>query len=249
MSFGDRIIYTYIKNIKRWMECPVCHEKMLFIKKENSWKCTDCGYQISESEFLDDFVFWFCDECNAYLNNQEGFDKNARKHICRNCGYENDTTFDNIKGMCIDCGSTISNPEAFLCENCKELRKKKAKEWMKKMGKGALVAAVVAGSAYSLYKDSNSDDENADNGLLSNMPLNDDEYDFVTESWMNSASEDELRSICDEMENKLDELDYDSEEHTKLFFKHTDVVNAISSRFPLNLPHREHGWYLPNDDE
>lgn len=50
------------------------------------------------------------------------------------------------------------------------------------------------------------------------------------------------------MEALLDELDYDSDEHTQIYGIHIDVVNAISSRFPLNLPHREHGWYLSNDD-
>lgn len=43
-------------------------------------------------------------------------------------------------------------------------------------------------------------------------------------------------------------LDYESDEHTQIYNIHIDVVNAIASRFPLNLPRREHGWYLPNDD-
>jgi len=36
--------------------------------------------------------------------------------------------------------------------------------------------------------------------------------------------------------------------YTQIYGIHIDVVNAISSRFPLDLPHREHGWYLSNDD-
>lgn len=32
MSIADKITYGYIKNIKRWMECPVCHDKMTFKK-------------------------------------------------------------------------------------------------------------------------------------------------------------------------------------------------------------------------
>ena len=46
----------------------------------------------------------------------------------------------------------------------------------------------------------------------------------------------------------VEELDYYSDEYAKISNIHIDVVNAISSRFPLNLPHREHGWYLSNDD-
>jgi len=74
-------------------------------------------------------------------------------------------------------------------------------------------------------------------------------FSHVTDSWMQTASEDELRDTCREMERLLDELDYESEEHTQISNIHIDVVNAIASRFPLNLPHREHGWYLPNDND
>lgn len=73
-------------------------------------------------------------------------------------------------------------------------------------------------------------------------------FDYVTESWMETASEEELRSTAREIRAVLDQLDYDSDEHTELSNIHIDLVNAISSRFPLHLPHREHGWYLPNDD-
>ena len=64
-------------------------------------------------------------------------------------------------------------------------------------------------------------------------------FSHVTSSWLETASE---------MESLLDELDYDSDEHIQFYGIHIDVVNAISSRFLLNLPHRERGWYLSNDD-
>ena len=73
-------------------------------------------------------------------------------------------------------------------------------------------------------------------------------FRYVTNSWLQSASEDELRSVEDEMASALDDMDYDSDEYLQLDLKRIDVVNAIASRFPLNLPHREHGWYLSNDD-
>ena len=74
-------------------------------------------------------------------------------------------------------------------------------------------------------------------------------FSYVTESWMQSASENDLRSVEDEMRDALDGMDYDSDEYLQLDLKRIDVVNAIASRFPLNLPRREHGWYLPNDDD
>lgn len=73
-------------------------------------------------------------------------------------------------------------------------------------------------------------------------------FDYITDSWMDTASEEELRAAEDELSSYLDQLDYDSDEHTRLSNIQVDLVNAICSRFPLNLPHREHGWYLPKDD-
>ena len=97
MNIGDRINYFYIKKIKKYIECPVCHNQMYFNKSTKSWACQECSYSISEAEFLDDYVFWFCDECGTYLNIQPGFDRNATKHICQYCGFKNDTTAANIK--------------------------------------------------------------------------------------------------------------------------------------------------------
>ena len=75
-----------------------------------------------------------------------------------------------------------------------------------------------------------------------------EQFDYVTNSWMETASEDELRSVEDEMEEALNDMDYDSDEYLQLDLVRIEVVNAIASRFPLKLPHREHGWYLSNDD-
>lgn len=73
-------------------------------------------------------------------------------------------------------------------------------------------------------------------------------FDYVTDYWIETAPEDELRAAESEMSSALNELDYDSDEYLQLDLIRIDVVNAISSRFPLNLPKREHGWYLSNDD-
>ena len=250
MSFSDKVTYFYIKNIKKWMFCPSCKTgKMKFDKNFSKWKC-NCGYHFREKEFLDDGVFWFCDECESFLNNQEGFDSHSSKHICRNCGYENDTTLDSIKGTCSDCGKILTDKDATLCDYCRQIRREKAKQWLITAGKVAAGVAVAVGAAV-IAASVDEDNENID---YTPLPAGDDEggldvkFSHVTDSWMQTASEDELRKTCREMEHLLDELDYDSEEHTQISNIHIDVVNAIASRFPLNLPHREHGWYLPNDN-
>lgn len=122
----DKITYIYIKKIKKWMECPVCHNKMLFDKKGKLWKCNNCSYDLPETEFLDDFVFWFCDGCGEYLNIQEGFNRKGTEWTCTKCGFNNDTTLSNIKGECKDCGKLLENPDATICSKCKIIRMQKA---------------------------------------------------------------------------------------------------------------------------
>lgn len=172
VNIVDTLTYFYIKRIKRGMQCPVCNQKLIFSKSKASWCCNNCDYSLQENDFYDDYVFMFCDECNAYLNNQEGFDKNATKHICRECGYENDTTFDNIKGSCIDCGTIIENPDGYLCADCKKQIKEKAEKWLIKACKAIGVTALLIGGTYFALR------------------LSDNEDEF--ENWIKNASSDEL---------------------------------------------------------
>ncbi len=123
----DVLSYAYIKNVKRWLECPVCHEKMTFSKTSKSWFCQGCKYAITEEDFLDDFVFWFCDACNTYLNVQPGFDRKAESWVCTKCGFSNDISFSNLRGECKDCGSLPLNADAKICPKCKVTRLEKAK--------------------------------------------------------------------------------------------------------------------------
>ncbi len=129
MRILDSLTYFYIKNIKRWMFCPVCNQKLYFSKKTKAWECNSCNYTLPETEFLDDFVFWFCDGCGTYLNIQTGFDRKALTHICEKCGFNNDTSFSNIKGECKDCGRLLDNPDATICNDCKTKRMAAARDF------------------------------------------------------------------------------------------------------------------------
>lgn len=84
-------------------------------------------------------------------------------------------------------------------------------------------------------------DKNYEGGFTMN-------FDYIDDYWIENASEEELRVVVNEVEAVLGELDYESDEYTRISNLNVDLVNEISSRFPLNLPHREHGWYLSNDD-
>lgn len=173
-SIIDRLMYTYIRKIKKWMFCPACQDgKMRIDKTSTTWQCKECGYKLSAKKFEDDYVFWFCDECQTYLNNQDGFDEKSDKHICRICGYENDTTFNNVKGICLDCGKVIGEQDGALCAECKDIRKEKAKQWLIKGAKVAGTVAAVAGVAYLASKAT--DDDNDTNYNFSNDTEEDDE--------------------------------------------------------------------------
>ena len=58
MSISDSLSYFYIKKIKRWMHCPICNNKMFFNTNSSNWICDGCKYSLSETEFLDDYIFF-----------------------------------------------------------------------------------------------------------------------------------------------------------------------------------------------
>lgn len=41
-------------------------------------------------------IDWYCDRCNAYLNNQDGFDDHKYTWKCTECGHKNSISADNI---------------------------------------------------------------------------------------------------------------------------------------------------------
>lgn len=185
------------------------------------------------------------------MKNQEGFDCGAAHHICTNCGYENDTTLDNIKGICSDCGKVIADPEATLCPDCKQSREQKAKEWLAKAGKVVGGVTAVAGTAVYLASQISNDD-----------PAEDD-TDGVSlkKDWLKSASEDELRARKKEITDSTDWrsgsiLDGDFDEEIEALDAINEEINQRawdqynSEEYPNESygVHRERGWYLTNDD-
>ena len=73
-------------------------------------------------------------------------------------------------------------------------------------------------------------------------------FDFMTRRWMESATNSELRAALDELEAALNEFESPTSEYMRIFDLHDEIVETVNRRFPVRLPRREHGWYLPNDD-
>ena len=189
-NIKDRLTFAYIRKIKKWMFCPACKKgKMSINKKSAVWICEDCGYKLSADEFEDGYTFWFCDGCGAYLNNQNGFDKNAGKHICTECGYENDITADNIKGECKVCGKLLPDPDATLCTDCRIIRRK---ERLLKIGKATLAIAATAGAVLLAIQSSKNENTNY---LTDEIEDNDDDDDIDYDYYDDDDDYDDSESL------------------------------------------------------
>ena len=83
-------------HVKMWMDCPSCRSKNMYLGSSGKgWKCPDCGYSISRiKKFFG--VFWFCDDCESFLNVQEGFNTKGKTWKCTECGFLNNVTKKNI---------------------------------------------------------------------------------------------------------------------------------------------------------
>ena len=83
-------------HVKKWMDCPACRSKNMYLGSSGrTWKCPDCGYTVSRLVKVTG-AFWFCDECDAFLNVQEGFSTKRRMWKCSECGHDNGLTLKDI---------------------------------------------------------------------------------------------------------------------------------------------------------
>ena len=83
-------------NVKLWMDCPACRSPNMYLGPSGKrWRCSDCGYMISRFR-KNTSVFWFCDNCETFMNIQDGFNTKSGKWICTECKYENDVSNNNI---------------------------------------------------------------------------------------------------------------------------------------------------------
>lgn len=83
-------------HVKLWMDCPACRSANMYLGPSGRmWKCPDCGYTISKWK-KNMGIFWFCDDCEAFLNVQEGFTTKHKSWKCTECGYVSDVSRSNI---------------------------------------------------------------------------------------------------------------------------------------------------------
>ena len=105
MGLLSRLLNSFTKDFSDGAKCPVCGARCYWNDDESTWICESCGYEPagtqieydSETESINVLgIDWFCDNCDAYLNSQTGFDPYDDEWTCTKCGYENDITKDNV---------------------------------------------------------------------------------------------------------------------------------------------------------
>lgn len=122
------IFFTYVcahaeDNTRVWT-CPYCtailNDQKGFDSSLDSWVCQYCHTLIDNSDqevssFDPETAFessrfpgwyWYCDNCEAFLNIQNGFDDHLDSWICTECGFEN----------AISEEAKYETPEAFLSD-------------------------------------------------------------------------------------------------------------------------------------
>ena len=83
-------------SMKYEQDCPSCRSPhMLASSRIGNWKCVDCGYMLSGLRKINS-IFWFCDNCETYLNIQNGFTTKNKIWKCAECGYTNNVTRKNL---------------------------------------------------------------------------------------------------------------------------------------------------------
>lgn len=139
----ERLTNFYEANVKKAKDCPACKGvgKLAADNSRKLWHCSQCGYSISYEELQNDYMYWFCDECQALLNVQSGFENAEEQWICQECGYNNCIVQEEILGECKDCGKQISGDEKGLCAECRQIHAERREANLKK----AKTLAIVAG--------------------------------------------------------------------------------------------------------
>ena len=87
---------SMMAHVRLEQDCPSCRSPHMYAHSILSkWRCFDCGYTIPAKHKLFG-VFWFCDNCETYMNIQPGFTTKNKKWTCTECGFLNSVTRKDI---------------------------------------------------------------------------------------------------------------------------------------------------------
>ena len=93
-----RVILLDIENISNELDVSIRTVKEQLSNIEHPEYQVDCdhimydvdtAFKVAANLGKMNMFEWYCDECDAYLNDQDGFEDNNGKWICKECGHEN----------------------------------------------------------------------------------------------------------------------------------------------------------------
>ena len=102
-------------------------DKLNYLLHPEEYEYTFDGDEEDLEERFPD-VEWYCDECGAHLNEQEGFDDHLPAWKCRVCGYENKLDISEIYENDEDWQNQIRPVDAGKFANAVERRRKELQE-------------------------------------------------------------------------------------------------------------------------
>ena len=113
---GELVITSLNKAKLKLSNCSANH---LYPLNWENGTCTECGQMLMDDDIYNGNTFegvaWFCDNCGALLNRQDGFTDSYGSWRCTECGYVNGTTEDDIiDGLkCPRCGALLETQSCF----------------------------------------------------------------------------------------------------------------------------------------
>ncbi len=120
---------SFIAIYRQMSETNELEDKLNFIFHPEEYGAFYAGDDL-EKQFPG--IEWYCDGCNAYLNDQEGFDDYLPEWICSNCGYSNRLEIEEIYETREDArnGTGKIDPDKFY--EALEIRRMEIEEEKKK---------------------------------------------------------------------------------------------------------------------
>ena len=206
----SRNMVMTVEHFKKWLRrLALSGGNIVFIYAEDTYK-------------MEGEPFFGFGRGSYTLAELQELDRYAKKHLCQNCGYENDTTFDNIKGVCTDCGATIQEGSK-LCADCKQKRRNKAKDWLEITVKAVGVAAVAVGAVCSAISETDSTSDYIP------LPGVTDLRAKYTSEWLKAASLDELEMERLKVQNIFFNMDSETPSYWDVHALITEFDEAIKN--------------------
>lgn len=177
------------------------------------------------------------------MNGQKSFYEGKTRHKCTNCGEYNLLIDEAAQKNCVNCGKLIDSNKT-ICEECKNARKKRLL--------GVILAAGTIAAAFVGI--ANSDNTNESNQGIDFTALSNDELEklIITTGNLHHEQYEKYKKDKRLYSEKIQDPGFVEYERNYETYDRasTEKRRRYDEAHPEEFPkHREHGWYLPNDND